>query len=75
MVTLQRIGARIPWRAPQSAGNAGPRPLRIFHSAHSRLYYIPVGTQRRRTIWMLSTMQALIFIAAVAIAVALLALA
>jgi hypothetical protein len=49
--------------------------MKIFAIAQSRLYFMRVGTQRRCAMWRMSSGQALIFVAAVAIAVALLVLA
>jgi hypothetical protein len=47
----------------------------ICNSSHRPLNYAPSGTQRRRAMWRMSGIEALIFIAVVAIAVALLLLA
>jgi hypothetical protein len=46
--------------------------LRIFHSAHSRLYYTSRYTNGRCAMWRMSDGQALIFVATIAIGVALL---
>ena len=71
------------WR-PSAIGHQGPSanvggcrdrataPRNIFAIAHCRFDFMPLGTQRRRAIWRMPSAQALIFIAAVAIAVALL---
>jgi hypothetical protein len=53
----------------------GARPLDIFAISHYGLNYVPSGAQRRRAMWRMSGIEALIFIAVVAIAVALLLLA
>jgi hypothetical protein len=49
--------------------------MRIFAFAHSRLYFVLAHTQRRRAMWRMSNAQALIFVAAVVVIVALLLLA
>jgi hypothetical protein len=49
------------------AGTARRRRLNIFTLFHSRLYFMPVGTQRRCAMWRMSNAQALIFIAVVVI--------
>jgi hypothetical protein len=68
------IGAQVLWRPRPIAGTARPRRANIFAIHASRLNYVPCCTQRRCAMWRLSDAQALIFIAAVAIAVALLLL-
>jgi hypothetical protein len=62
---------KVLWRAPKSAGNARRRPARIFAFAHSGFNFMPVGTQRRCAMWRISNAQALIFIVAVVVMVAL----
>ncbi|MEH2563235.1 hypothetical protein [Bradyrhizobium sp. AZCC 2289] len=53
----------------------GARASDIFAISHYGLNYVPSGAQRRRAMWRMSGIEALIFIAVVAIAVALLLLA
>ena len=67
--------AKVLWRAPQRAGTASTPTREDICKCSQRLkLYSPVHNGRR-AMWTLSTMQALIFVAAVAIAVALLLLA
>ena len=55
-VPPQSVG-RVPWKAPQSAGTARPRPLKIFAIAQSRLNFMPLGTQRAVRRWGISRPQ------------------
>jgi hypothetical protein len=66
--------AKVLWSLSEGAGTARPWDVCIFAYKQSRLYFMRVGTQRRSAMWRLSNAQALIFVAAVAVMVALLLL-
>jgi hypothetical protein len=73
--TLRIKGSKVLWGMRPCAGTARPPGMRIFAFAHSRLYFVLAHTQRRRAMWRMSNAQALIFVAAVVVIVALLLLA
>ena len=55
---------RVLWRSEVYAGTARRRGSSVFHSAQSRLYFMPPGTQGRCAIVAQPNAQALVFIAA-----------
>jgi hypothetical protein len=67
-----RSVVRVLWSASVGAGTARRRPVRMFAIFQNHLNFVPSRTQRRCAMWRMSGIETLIFIAVVAIAVALL---